>query len=155
MRGAPGPVGPGRVTALLGGLRVAPSGGVGCENRVSCGASEAPADEVTQIEPDGAAGEPGVVLLGAAVAECEASPRTAGDLGDQSFHVGPDFAVLLAQFGVLGPLTTGGAQQIVAAMESDLAAGLRRGAPLTQRAPATASSMSGRRSSRTCSDHRR
>jgi len=56
--------------------------------------SEPAPDEIAQIEPCGAAGQPRVVLDGAAVAQFEAATASAGDLGDDSFHVGPVLAVL-------------------------------------------------------------
>ena len=75
-------------------------------------------------------------LVGAAVAEFEAAAAAAGDLGDDPFHVGPELAVLLPQFGLGGPVTAGLAQQVVSLVQNDFAAGLGRGAPLTQRAVA-------------------
>ena len=65
------------------------SGGLGRQSPDSCRAGQATADEIAQDEPGGAAGQPGVVLDGAAVAQFEAAAAPAGDLGDDPFHVGP------------------------------------------------------------------
>lgn len=54
------------------------SGGLGRQDPDSCRAGEATADEVTQIKPGAAAGEPGVVLLGNSVAEFDAAAAAAG-----------------------------------------------------------------------------
>jgi hypothetical protein len=70
----------GPVTAPIGGLGVALSGGLGRQNPDSWRASEPTAEEVMQVESGGAPGEPGVVLDGAPVAECEAATAAAGDL---------------------------------------------------------------------------
>ena len=58
---------------------------------------QAAADEVAQSECGGAVAEPGVVLGGAQVAEFEAPPTAAGDLGDHPFGVGPVFPVVPTQ----------------------------------------------------------
>src|ERR1700682_5357520 len=68
---------------------------LGGQNPDSCRASEPAPDEIAQIEPCGAAGQPRVILDGAAVAQFEAATASAGDLGDHSFHVGPVLAVPL------------------------------------------------------------
>jgi hypothetical protein len=52
---------------------------------------QAAGDEVAQVEGCGAVLEPGVVAGGAEVAEFEAPPAAAGDLGDDPFDVGPYF----------------------------------------------------------------
>jgi hypothetical protein len=82
------------VTAPIGADGL-PLGGVGRQSPDSCRASEATAEEVAQVEPGGAAGEPGVVLLGTPVTKREAAAAAACDLGDDPFHVGPEFPVLL------------------------------------------------------------
>lgn len=64
-------------------------------------------DQVAQVEPSGAALEPGVVVDGAAVAQLDSPPAVAGDLGDGPFDVRPLLAVLLAQLRVRGPLGPG------------------------------------------------
>src|SRR6266568_5723757 len=90
--------------------------------------------QVAQVQRGGAALEPGVVLGGAAVAELEAASPPGGHLGDGAFHVGPAGHVVLAQPAAGGPVRAGGAQQVVAVVQDELAAGLASGAALTQRA---------------------
>ena len=120
---------PGARVAGVGRGRWAPfSGLLGCQNPGSCGAGEATAEEIAEVEPGGAAGQPGVVLGRAAVAQFEAATTAAGDLGDDAFHVGPVLAVLLPQFGCGGPVAAGCAQQVVTLVQADGAAGLGGGA---------------------------
>jgi hypothetical protein len=64
-----------------------------------------------------------VVLLGAPVAEFEAAAAAAGDLGDHAFHVGSVLPVLLPQFGFRGPVGAGPAEQSIAFVEIEGAAG--------------------------------
>jgi len=52
------------------------------EPQNSCRAGKGAAEEITQVEAGGAAGEPGGVLGGAAVAQFQAAAAGAGDLGD-------------------------------------------------------------------------
>src|ERR1019366_458199 len=99
-------------------------------------AGQAPAGQVPQVQGGGAALEPGVVPGHPAVAELEAASPPGGDLGDGAFDVGPVFHVVLAQPGAGGPVPAGGAQQVVALVQDELAAGLAGGAPLAQRAAA-------------------
>jgi hypothetical protein len=60
-----------------------------------------------RVEGGGAVLEPGVVAGGAKVAEFEAPPAAAGDLGDDAFHVGPVLAVALAEGWLDGPAGPG------------------------------------------------
>src|SRR6266511_1971008 len=85
-------------------------------------AGEAPADEVAQVEGGGAALEPGVVGGHAEVAQLQAAPATAGELGDDPFDIGPVAPVALPQVGVVGPVAAGLTQQGVVLMQDDLAA---------------------------------
>ena len=128
----------GKVTAPIGGLGVALSAGVGRQDPDSCRASEPTAEEVTQVEPGGAPGEPRVVLDGAPVAKLEAATAAAGDLGDDPFHVGPELPVLLPQFRVGGPVAAGSAEQVVSLVQNDFTAGLGLRAPPAQRTPTPA-----------------
>src|ERR1019366_3779685 len=59
-----------------------------------------------------------------------------GHLGDGAFDVGPVFHVVLAQPGAGGPVPAGGAQQVIALVQDELASGLAGGAACPQRAVA-------------------
>src|SRR6266516_2967100 len=96
-------------------------------------AGQAPAGQVAQVQRGGAALEPGVILGHSAVAELEPASPPGGDLGDRAFHVGPVGHVVLAQPGD-GPVTAGGAQQVITLVQDELAAGLAGRALLAQRA---------------------
>src|SRR5208282_5283412 len=97
-------------------------------------AGQALAEQVAQVQRGGAALEPGVVLGRPAVAELEPPSPEGGDLGDGAFHIGPPGRVFLAQPGVSCPAGAGGAEQVIAEVQDELAAGLAGGAPLAQRA---------------------
>src|SRR5258705_2012850 len=94
----------------------------------SSGEVQAAVDEVAQVEGGGATPEPCVVIGGAPVAQLEASPASAGDLGDDAFDVGSGSPVAVAQLGVVLPVAAGLTQQVVVFMQDDLPAGLGRGA---------------------------
>src|SRR6266702_3028394 len=97
-------------------------------------AGQALADQVAQVQRGGAALEPGVVPAGPAVAELEPAAPPGGDLGDGPLDVGPVSHVILAHRGVSRPVRPGGAQQVIARVQDELAAGLAGGAPRAQRA---------------------
>jgi len=80
---------PGRGTGRVGGGLYGPSEGSRGGEDPSSGEVQATVDEVAQVEGGCAAFEPGVVGGDASVAEFEASSTTAGDLGDDTFDVGP------------------------------------------------------------------
>src|SRR6266550_1047990 len=97
-------------------------------------AGQALAEQVAQVERGGAALEPGVVPGCPAVAELDPPSPPGGGLGDGAFDVGPVCRVVLAQPAAGGPVRAGGAEQVVAGVQDELAAGLASGAPLAQRA---------------------
>jgi len=66
---------------------------------------------VRRLRAGGAVLQPGVVAGGAEVAEFEAPPAPAGDLGDDPFDAGPVLPVILTEGGLGGPAGAGGAQQ--------------------------------------------
>src|SRR2546430_15735151 len=99
-------------------------------------AGQAPVDEVAQVEGCGPVLEPGVVLGRAKVAELEAPPAAAGDLGDDAPDVGAVLAVVLAQGWPGGPVRPGTAQQRVVLVQVKGAPVLGGRAPLAQRAGA-------------------
>ena len=113
-----------------------PAGGWSGEDPCSVLTGQAAADEVTQVERGGPVLEPGVVAGGAQVAEFEAPPAAAGDLGDDPFHVRPELLVVLTQAGPGGPVAAGGPQQRVAGVQVQDPAGLVRRAPGAQRTAA-------------------
>src|SRR5271157_16066 len=96
-------------------------------------AGQALAGQVAQVQRGGTPLEPGVVPGGPAVTELEAPASPGGDLGDGAFHVGPPGHVVLA---LPGPAGAGGAQQVIAGMQDELAAGLAGGARRAERAVA-------------------
>ena len=77
-----------------------------------------------------------MVLVGAAIAQFQATAAAAGDLGDDAFHVGPVHAVLLPQVGLVGPVAASPAEQVVTLVQADRAAGLGCGAARGERAVA-------------------
>src|SRR6266849_7055507 len=97
-------------------------------------AGQALADQVAQVQRGGAALEPGVVPGRPAVAELEPASPPGGHLGDGTFHVRAVRPVVLAQPAAGGPAGAGGAEQVVAFVQDELAAGLAGGAPGAQRA---------------------
>src|ERR1035438_3191697 len=99
-------------------------------------AGQALPDQVTEGERSGAALEPGVVPGRPAVAELEPPSPPGGHLGDGAFDVRAVCPVVLAQPAVGGPAGAGGAEQVIAGMQDELAAGLAGGAPGAQRAVA-------------------
>ena len=70
----------------------------------------------------------------AAVAELEPASPPGGDLGDGAFDVGPVWPCSPRAARAGGPVRAGGAQQVVALVQDELAAGLAGGAPGAQRA---------------------
>src|SRR6266568_4102894 len=99
-------------------------------------AGEAAADEVAQVEGCGAVLEPGVVPGGAEVAESEAPPAAAGDLGDHPFDAGAELPVVLTQAGLGCPAGARGAQQRIVLVQDQRTAVLAGGAAGAQRAAA-------------------
>ena len=89
---------------------------------------QAAADEVAQVEGGGAVLEPGVVAEGAAVAEFEAPPAAADDLGDDPLNIGAVLAVVLAEGWLGSPVRPGSAKQRVVLVQDQGAAMLVRGA---------------------------
>jgi hypothetical protein len=77
-----------------------------------------------------------VILDGAAVTQFEAAAAAAGDLGDDSFHVGPALTASQLDFGVGGPVVAGLAHEANSLVQNNFAASLGLGAPLAQRAVA-------------------
>src|SRR5437899_3240460 len=125
-RTGPARAGPGPSTAF--------SGGLGRQSPDACRASEPATHEIAQVEPGGAASQPGMVLGSATVTEFDPAAAGAGDLGDDPFHVGPILTVLLPQSGLGDPVAAGLAQQVISLVQNDFTACLGRGAPRTQRA---------------------
>src|SRR5262249_10224078 len=93
----------------------------------------AAADEVAQVKSSGAVLQPGVVAGGADIAELEAPPAAAGDLGDHPFDVGPVCAVVLAQGGLSSPGSAGGPQDRIAGVQVQGPPGFGGGARSAQR----------------------
>src|SRR5713226_7514911 len=126
------------LAGMRGGLQAAAGACRGWSGQHPCPvvAGEAAADEVAQVEGCGAVFEPGVVAGGAEIAESEAPPAAAGDLGDHPFDVGAELPVVLTQPGLGCPAGARGAQQVVAGVQDELAASLTGGAFCPQRAAA-------------------
>ena len=125
------PDGPGPGRSCRAGLIAGSPGG---QRPGAVPAGQALADQGAQVHRGGAALEPGVVPGHPAVAELEAAAPEDGHLGDGAFHVGPVSHVVLAQPGVRGPVRAGGAQQVIAGVQDELAAGLAGCALRAQRA---------------------
>src|SRR5437667_8503444 len=135
--------GAGAAGARVPGCRARELSGGGGGGPGAAGAGEVVAEQGGQVDGGGAGLEPGFVLGGAAVAELEAAAAAGGDLGDGPLDVRPGGAVVLAQGAVFGPVAAGGAQQLVAGVDVDQAAGLGGGAAGAQRAAAAGRAEAG------------